>query len=75
MRLSDREQRKDLFEDNVSEAFARWSYGRVCLSVYGILDSLTGLQATRCIDETRVDVKSYHLQQSHTTISKEVNTG
>ena len=70
MRLSDSERRKDLFEDNVSEAFARWSYGRVCLSVYGILYSLTGLQTTCCVDETRVDVKSYHLEQSNTTTSK-----
>ena len=61
MRLRDREQR-DLFEDNVSGAFARWRHGLVCLSVYGVLYGLTGLQVTRCVNETRVDVESYHLQ-------------
>ena len=69
MRLRDSEQ-EDLFEDNVSGAFARWRHGLVCLSVHGVLYGLTGLQVTCCINETRVDVESYHLPQSSITRSK-----
>ena len=57
----------DLFEDNVSGAFGRWSHGHVRLPVYDVLDGLAGLQAACGVNESCGDVLTDHLSQSNTT--------
>ena len=57
---------EDLFENDVSDTVTRWSHSRVRLPIYNVVDSLAGLEATRRVDESSIDVLSYHLQQSNT---------
>jgi len=54
---------EDLFEDDVSEAVTGGSHGRACQSVYVVVDRFSGLKATCSVNESCVDILSYHLEQ------------
>jgi len=58
---------EDLFKDDVSEAITRRSHSRACLSIYNVLDSLADLKTTSGVNESCVDVLSYHLKQTSNT--------
>jgi len=39
----------------------------VCLSVHNVFYNFAGLQAPRCINESRLDILSYHLEHTPAT--------